>query len=183
LLGLAASHVLVGPTILEFSGERSTVERIGSGGCNGPLSKPAHYSKARDNDSQDSGNLDIGRLVRLERHLDQRGLLAPQFETEPVPVQGGTHDLEMTNVVLVMSLKVTEATVDILELPLDEHVGTITVVRGLEMHLIVVTIFRRGHVIKLDLHALSSRQRRGVNLRREAPSGSTQGWTVPPRHS
>jgi hypothetical protein len=57
-----------------------------------------------------------------------------------------------------MGLKVAEATVGILELALDEHVGTIAVVRCPEMHLKVVTVFRHGHVIKLDLHSHSSRQ-------------------------
>jgi hypothetical protein len=41
---------------------------------------------------------------------------------------------------------------------LDEHVGTITVVRSLEIHLIVVAALRCGHVIKLDLHWLSPSQ-------------------------
>jgi len=39
-----------------------------------------------------------------------------------VPVQSGPHDLEMTNVVLVMGLKVAKAAVVILDLPLDEAV-------------------------------------------------------------
>ncbi len=89
-----------------------------------------------------------------------------------MPVQSSPHDLEMTNVVLVMGLKVAKAAVVILELPLDKHVRTITVVSSLETHLIVVATLRCGHVIKSDLHWFSPRQVNACALTRGRPSAA-----------
>ena len=124
----------------------------------------ASDGKARNHDSQNSRNLDVVRLGRLERNFDSREPLSPQFEKEPVPVQGGTDDLGVTNVILVVGLNVAEATVIILELALNEHVGTITVIRRPKVHLIVIAAFRCGYMVKLDLHWLSSRQANGLPI-------------------
>lgn len=82
----------------------------------------AHHLKARNHDSNDPRNIVVVLVGRLEGHLHLRCFLAPEFEAEPAPVQHGTHHIEVTNVVLVIGFKVAEATVVVLELPLDEYV-------------------------------------------------------------